>query len=598
MGVVYLAEQLRLKRKVALKLVAPELAGDERFRERLLRESELAASIDHPNVLPVYDAGEAEGTLYVAMRYVEGSDLARLLAEQGALEPARAVSVCERVADALDTAHARGLVHRDVKPGNVLISQTGHVYLADFGLTRSTAQPGVVEQSHFGGSVDYVAPEQIEGQPVDGRADQYALACVLYHCLTGKPPFRRDSVMATLWAHLDEEPPAAGELPRALDPVLATALAKDPAERYPTCRELVDHARDALGLEKHQPLYRRKEVLLAAGGLLAAAAIAPSILLTRGKTDAEPEIVLPITTDAVLELDPETGKPVAAIEAGIAGPGDLAFGERAVWVANFQGATVARIDPETAQGTGSTGGLGAAPNDIAVGEGGVWTTSLDGTLTKIDPQTLTRRLSVVLSDVDPVALAVGFGAVWVAARTAAGGFVIRVEPASGRTLQTTPLTGRCTGIAAGEGAVWAATRDPGATSLAGAIVRLDPATGQAVTEVRLDLPPAGIAAGTGGVWVALGFSTDGAAVRIDPATNSVADSIPLAYVSNVAGVAVSPGVVWVTETDTGILARIDTSSRTVERLRLGGGVAGGGFPTDVAVGGDTVWTTIGKTITP
>jgi serine/threonine-protein kinase len=193
MGVAYVAEQLRLKRKVALKLVAPELAGDERFRERLLRESELAASIDHPNVLPIYDAAEMDGVLYVAMRYVEGTDLKQLLADEGRLEPARALGLLAQVAEALDVAHEHGLVHRDVKPANVLIaSQAGreHVYLADFGLSRQVTVPGAVERSHFSGSAAYVAPEQVRREPLDGRADLYALACVLQECLTGQPPSR------------------------------------------------------------------------------------------------------------------------------------------------------------------------------------------------------------------------------------------------------------------------------------------------------------------------------------------------------------------------------------------------------------------------
>src|SRR5262245_54398178 len=159
MGVVYLAEQLRLKRQVALKLLAPELAANQRFRERFLRESELAASLDHPNIVPIYDAGEAEGRLYIAMRYVEGTDLSMLLAHEGRLEPERAVTIIAALAGALDAAHARALVHRDVKPANVLLAQDEHVYLADFGLTRSASEAAPADKPHLSGTLEYVAPE-------------------------------------------------------------------------------------------------------------------------------------------------------------------------------------------------------------------------------------------------------------------------------------------------------------------------------------------------------------------------------------------------------------------------------------------------------
>src|SRR4051812_31221038 len=229
MGVVYRATELALDRPVALKLVAPELAQDERFRRRFLNEPRLAAALDHPNVVPIYQAGEHEGRLYLAMRYVPGSDLKTLLEREGALAPDRALALLGQVADALDAAHRRGLVHRDVKPGNVLVDEDGHAYLTDFGITKrlggdTTDTGGMV------GTLDYVAPEQIRGGQVDGRADQYALACVLYECLAGTPPFRRESEGETLWAHMQEAPPALAGLP-ALDPVLARGLAKDPKNR-------------------------------------------------------------------------------------------------------------------------------------------------------------------------------------------------------------------------------------------------------------------------------------------------------------------------------------------------------------------------------
>ena len=181
MGVVYLAEDLRLRRRVALKLLAPELAEDKRFRERFLAESKLAASLDHPCVVPIYEAGQGGGLLFIAMRYVEGGDLKALLRD-GPLSAERVVRVCAQVADALDFAHERGLVHRDVKPSNVLLDGRDHVYLADFGLTKRLGEPQSAEPGVLG-TIDYAAPEQIRGEKVDGRADQYSLACLLYECL-------------------------------------------------------------------------------------------------------------------------------------------------------------------------------------------------------------------------------------------------------------------------------------------------------------------------------------------------------------------------------------------------------------------------------
>ena len=248
MSVVYLAEDLRLKRKVALKLLASSLAEDESFRERFLHESELAASIDHPNIVPIYEAGTTEELLYIAMRYVEGRDLKERL-QRGRLDPSDAIGVVAQVASALDAAHARGLVHRDVKPSNVLLDTgarpdgSDHVYLADFGIgKRVSDETAIGEDGSLMGTPDYVAPEQIAGEEVDGRADVYSLGCVLYECLVGTPPFRRDSELAVVFAQLEVEPPVPSELrpelPAALDAVIARALAKEPEERYPTCREL------------------------------------------------------------------------------------------------------------------------------------------------------------------------------------------------------------------------------------------------------------------------------------------------------------------------------------------------------------------------
>ena len=224
MGVVYRALQLDLDRPVALKLIAPQLAEDPDFRDRFVRESRAAASIDHPNVIPIYYTGESDdGALYIAMRYVEGSDLRTLVRAEQRLDPARAAHIVAQVASALDAAHARGIVHRDVKPANVLLGADDHAYLTDFGLTkRVTSHTGSTRDGGWVGTLGYVAPEQIRGERLDARADVYALGCVLYHSLAGVPPYQRESDEATLWAHLNDDPPSlhdrAPDVPAASTP--------------------------------------------------------------------------------------------------------------------------------------------------------------------------------------------------------------------------------------------------------------------------------------------------------------------------------------------------------------------------------------------
>jgi serine/threonine protein kinase len=260
MSVVYLAEHPRLKNMVALKLLAPALAEDDLFRERLLRESRLAASLSHPNVIPVYDTGEEDGVLFVSMRYVAGQDLHALIRDDGPLSLADTASVISQAAAALDAAHALGLVHRDVKPANILLepgSETpGHVYVADFGLTKHTDARSGATASGVVGTVDYMAPEQIEGRQIDGRADVYALGCVLFECLVGRPPFKLDTDVAVLWAHIREDPPRPSDanrsLPRGFDGIVDRALAKSPRDRYATCGDLASDVRAAVGSRRRR----------------------------------------------------------------------------------------------------------------------------------------------------------------------------------------------------------------------------------------------------------------------------------------------------------------------------------------------------------
>ncbi len=254
MGVIYKATQLALERTVALKLVAPELAHDEAFRERFKREAQLAASLDHPNILPVYEAGEIEGQLFLAMRYVIGTDLDSLIQREGALAQDRAIAIVAQVGSALDAAHSRGLVHRDVKPANILIAEEygeERAYLTDFGLTKNVATGAhLTRTGYVVGTLDYVAPEQVQGGSVDGRVDTYALACVLYRAVTGSVPFDRPGDVAKMWAHLNDPPPSAATVSPAvsaeLDAVIRRGMAKRPEDRYPSSGEFGRAARAAV----------------------------------------------------------------------------------------------------------------------------------------------------------------------------------------------------------------------------------------------------------------------------------------------------------------------------------------------------------------
>ena len=415
MGIVYRATQVALGRPVALKLIAANFAGDRSFRERFKREWETAASIDHPNVIPVYEAGEAEEHLFIAMRYVEGLDLANLLAREPELAPERAVRIIAQVAAALDAAHARGLVHRDVKPANVLIGAEEHVYLTDFGLTKHASQDALTKTGLFVGSVDYAAPEQIRGEAMDARTDVYSLGCVLYQTLTKRLPYDKPADVAKMYAHVSEPPPlvSAARLDgsTAFDAVVVQAMAKEPDDRYQSAGEFAKAAQDALagvraaGAEaqdsaRRRPTRRRRPATSRsrAGPKIAASASGcrrsswpgwPRRGWRRPACSAEAKTA----SRPPWRRRPRprrrrrprhrrrrrrsaTGQPkaVATIKVG-KGPDGVAVSGGSVFVANQQDGTLSVIDPEANEVSGDPIKAGTRPDGVVAGKGVVWLAS-------------------------------------------------------------------------------------------------------------------------------------------------------------------------------------------------------------------------------
>jgi streptogramin lyase len=606
MSVVYLAEDVRLRRKVALKLLSPELSADERFRDRFVRESQIAAGLDHPNIIPIYEAGEADGALFIAMRYVRGTDLKTLLRNEGPLPPDRTVEILTAVAGALDEAHAEGLVHRDVKPANVLIASgrgpesSGQVYLSDFGVTkRTSSDSGITSTGQFVGTLDYAAPEQVTGAPLDGRTDVYSLGCVLYECLTGEPPFVRDAEMAVLWAHVNQPPPKVTEkrpeLPPDIDAVVAKAMAKSPDDRYATCAEQASAARSALRVptDEHpkaflpaRPGVRRGTVLAVSGALVALAAVIFAVFILRGgKTASAPPSAAPRATDSVWRIDPTTGKVLAKIPTG-EDPRSVAVGEGSVWIANFGSDTVTRVDPVTNRTIDIR--VGREPVDLAVGEGAVWVvTVLDRSISRVDTAS-NRVVAKVSLGGRPNSVAVDGEGVWAGVSdlppnvSRFGTAVVRIDPATNTSTALIPVQGQFRNfVAAEDGAVWVATDS-------GVLSRIDEATEKVADELALESVASGVAVGGGSVWVT-SESFPGTVARVDVSEGRVIATIPVGGTNIVrSGVAVGDNKVWVTDSVNEVVSAILIVSNDVSPTRI----RTTGPPSDLALGGDALWVTI------
>jgi DNA-binding beta-propeller fold protein YncE len=529
MGVVYRAYDLRLKRPVALKLIVPELALDERFHARFTRETELAMSLEHPNVVPVYDAGDVDGRFYLAMRLVDGKDLGAVLRAEGGIDPARALAICGQVAYALDAAHAKDLVHRDVKPSNVLLDQGEHVYLADFGLTRRLEEQGA--QAGDGRSVGtpaYLAPEQIEGGQVDGRADVYSLGCLLYECLTGAAPFAHGSRLATAWAHLEEEPPSASahnrDLPGAFDTVIRRAMAKSREDRYPTCGALIAAAEEALELRR-PPFFRRRRLLVLAAAAILVAVAGALVTALVGRDDGRTVASVPaVRENTLVRIDPATNEVDAVVEVGRR-PFATAVAGRTVWVYNDGPRTISEIDGATGVVRRTTG-VFAAPTDVdafagpvlAADAAGAWMVGFDGRRRPVLIRVFSgaRGMRRYRLDREPRAVAVGFGAVWVVVRGARDNQLLRIDRATGEVTKRTgfPRVPRIDGLAAGLGAVWVVA------SSDATLYRIAASSGRVTGRVDLGERAARPVVVLGEIWVGLSDS-GGRTVRVDPRAVSV-----------------------------------------------------------------------------
>ena len=545
------------------------------------------------------------------MRYVEGYDLRHLIAREAPLGPERTMRLIEQVGDALDAAHEGGLVHRDVKPANVLIavrSNREHSYLTDFGLTKQTSSiSGLTGTGELVGTIEYVSPEQIRGERIDGRADVYSLGCVLYECLAGERPFARDSEVATLWAHVNEPPPALAttrpELGNEIDPVMARALAKAPGDRYETCGELVACARAALGLPGASSLSTRprprrarrltpsrwpvrvRALVGVAAAVVILAVVAAAVLL-RGSDG-----LAGIRPLSVGVIDPSSGDLVADIPVGFESS-LIAAGEGFVWVLDPKASTLTRIDPETMEVVAPTRGIPAdgIPVGFAVGEGSVWVAMNQGrrlALLQIGPELNELRRTIPLHESEsgslsvlrePVALAIGAGAVW--ALESGGGEVTRIDPATGTPKRLAEGYGASSSIAVGDRAVWLG-------GIAG-VNKLDPITGTElentfVTGV-IDSQATSIAIGSGATWFV--GSSSARLWRIAMAGNTVDDSFPVGNGPSAAALD-DEGVVWVACIGDGSVSHLDPTQDSSETIHLG--VSSGG----ILFAFDRVWTSPG-----
>jgi serine/threonine-protein kinase len=595
MGVVYRATHLGLDRPVALKVIARELAGDASFRERFLRESRLAARLDHPATVPIYDSREVDGELIVAMRLVEGGDLRGLIDREGPLPPPRATALLGQVAEALDAAHAAGIVHRDVKPHNVLV-EGERAYLSDFGLAKAIDESAASAASVVG-TVAYMSPEQWQGQAVGPPADIYSLGCVLYEAVTGVVPYAR----------ADADPATTPRLPLGLEQAIERATAPRAADRFATGGELIEAARAGAAGPEHPthvlsadsdprrpttPLRStlgpvdgpkddrtrragpkddrtggdgpqvdrgvegraRRRALLVGGGLVVLVAIVAAVLLLTGGSSG-PTVSAPI--------------PIAAP------PLRIAAGSEKIWVLSEAEGTLTRIDAESDEISGAPIDLSEGVTAVAVGGGSVWVTDArTGELLRVDDESgrVTQRIKV---GGHPGPLVYGGGRVWVADTEGAG--ITAVNAKGGRVVRrhlgphTAPLR-----LATGAGSLWVSSATTGQVHHIGLGAF---AIGKSIPAGR---HPAGITVAGGLVWVA--DVRSGSVIRVDPSVQAVSGS-PVEVGERPGGIDAGPKSLWVTLAGADAVRRLELPSGEPD----GGPIAVGPEPSAIAVGQTAVW---------
>jgi serine/threonine-protein kinase len=612
MGIVYCARHVHLDRRVALKLLSPEVADSDDFRKRFIRESRIAASINHPNIVTVYDAGERDGQLYIAMQFIDGSDLHTLLRAQRVLPSERVLWIVGQIASALDAAHARGLVHRDVKPGNILLDDE-HAYLTDFGLTKSVAlakdgegTTTVTAAGHFLGTVNYVATEQILSGDVDARTDVYALGSVIYECLAGGVPFARGKEMETLAAKLRDPLPELTakrpDLPPAIDQVLARAMAREKQDRHASCGELFEATAEALGVAPateaaavparptssmpHEPeadtspdgpvkAPRRIPAWAPVAVLGGIAAAVAAVLLASGGTPTPVKPVAhkkpaPIVT---AKSDVSVSRPVSVGPR----PFGIAVASGGVWVTVFDQDGLHRLDPVTGQVTGERISVGDGPFAVAAAQGYVWVADMHAdAVTRVDPATGTPSGAVKVCN-GPVGERAAAGSLWVVCQN--DDTLARVDPKSRILLGRTHVGDLPRGIAATKGTIWVTSRRQGT------VLRVDTATGKVRGKpIRVGRDPTWLTVGNRVVWVT--NNDDDTVTRISAKTGRVVGK-PILVGHAPWGIAYGLGSVWVANSASNTVTRLNPQTGRV----VGRPIPVGRQPSGLAVGAGSVWVT-------
>ncbi len=626
MGVVYQATQLALDRTIALKVIAPGLLEDQAVRNRFVRESKVAASIDHPNVIPIYYAGEEHGIAYIAMRYVPGDDVRSRVRREGPLAPERAAHIATQIGAALDAAHSAGLVHRDVKPANVLLTAEDHVYLTDFGLTKhAVSVAGTTKPGHWVGTLDYVAPEQIRGERVDARADVYALGCVLFYMLTGQVPFSREGDEARLWAHLSEPPPKPTDLvdglPQLFDDVISRALAKDPEERYPSAGDLGRAARAAAA--GRPPADHERLVATGAAAPVESetvtAGVKPLVTLkSQDQSEAETQLqersrrgrarrfpvgwlaalagAVAIGVAAAVALgigqDDNPAPPGTATAPGESAPrlaGEITIGQRPnvvrvfgdnVFVGSFRQDRMRIVDAASGEIRSYAPKIGAGVSEGAIGFDSLWLTMIGAnTLVRLDARTGRRRGKPIRLPGSPTSVAVSKDAVWVVygPEGATLDTLAKIDPETGATLATAEYPAGITALTTSPTALWVADKSRAR------VHRADLETGEIDDTIRVGRTRSeDLAYGADALWAAT--PDDNIVHKIETETEEV---IPISVGSRPRQIALADGRVYATNYSSSDLSTIDAKTAHLigDSLRL----SASPYSLDVDARRNTLW---------